>query len=358
MKTKILYLILIVILGFSCQEVYNPEDLDQSAKIPIVLGSITEGKGPFTVRLLWASAFNDNRLNNINGAKVSVLDDLGKVYPYKQISPGFYRSDTNALIGTRGRKYALRVVTPDELTLESSFDLLENSPVIDTLYVEAGTRVITSKDVYGDLVTSSQDGLYVYTDYYEQTDKTQYLKFNTVTVTQTFAVMKTEQNPPTKFCRNIGYYSAIPDVKAAYTVGSNQILKKHNIAFLPYISDGETDSTLPSVIDGWLVNLTVSKISAKAFRYYQLIAEQLSASSRVFDPIPSKITGNISCKNDSLRTVLGLFEVASSSSLSYGFNWYPGAKNSLSIKISEVGPLYDTCMNDEQPKGWVWIRKK
>jgi hypothetical protein len=361
MKIKILFLIMILVTGFSCQEVYNPEDLDQSSKIPVVLGSVTEGKGPFTVTLYWASTFDGNRINYINGAIVSVLDDLGKVYPYKQIAPGFYRSDTNKLIGTSGRKYALKIVTLDDLTLESAFELLENKPIFDTIYAEAGSRVLTSKDAYGELITSTQNGLYIYTDYNALSIKPEYLKFNTLTVTQTLTIMKTPpENPPTLFCRNIGYYGTIPDIKATYTVGSYQVLKKHNIVFLPYIYDpyGETDTTQPPIIDGWLVNLTVSKISTKAYRYYQLIAEQLNASSRVFDPIPSKITGNISCKNDSLRTVLGLFEVASSSSLTYGFYWYPGASNYHSQKINGTGPLYDSCLYNEQPEGWVWIGKK
>jgi hypothetical protein len=361
MKIKILILVMVAVTGFSCQEVYNPEDLDQSAKIPVVLGSLTEGRGPFTVTLYWASTFEGNTTNYINGAKVTVVDDLGMVYPYKQVASGYYKSDTNKLKGTIGRKYALKVVTLDKLTLESTFELLENRPIFDSLYAEAGTRVLTSKDAYGELYTNTQNGLYIYADYNVLSDKSQYLKFNTLTVTQTLTVMKIPaENPPTLFCRYIGYYGTIPDIKATYTVGSYQVLKKHNIVFLPYIYNpyGGTETTQPPLIDGWLVNLTVSKISSKAYRYYQLIAEQLNASSRVFDPIPSKISGNISCKNDSLRTVLGLFEVASSSSLTYGFYWYPGARNYHSQKIDGTGPLYDSCLKNEVPEGWVWIGKK
>jgi hypothetical protein len=358
MKTKFTLLILSSILIFSCQEAFNPEDLDQSKKIPVIIGSLTEGKGPFIITMYWASGFESNNMNYINGAKVNVIDDLGNIYTYKQVSPGHYRSDTSKLKCKTGRAYTLRIITSDNITFESTPELLENKPVVDTMYAEIGLKAISSKDIYGDLNISYQKGLYIYTDYKIQSDTTQFLKFNTLTVTQTKAEMIGIQNPPTIYCRYIGLDNEVPDVKETYSVNPYQMLKKHNVTFLPYVYDinGGTDSTAPPMIAGWLVDLTVSRISAHAYRYYKLIADQLTANSSIFDPVPSKITGNISCINDSLSTVLGFFEVYSSSSICYGFSWYTGATKYVQIKVEGSGPIQDTCGINKIPVGWVWIQ--
>ena len=67
----------------------------------------------------------------------------------------------------------------------------------------------------------------------------------------------------------------------------------------------------------WIIPATLYSTTKTVHQYYSDVEEQLSAPSRIYDPIPQQIVGNLTCTNDPSKAVLGLFEATSVSSKYY-----------------------------------------
>jgi hypothetical protein len=104
---------------------------------------------------------------------------------------------------------------------------------------------------------------------------------------------------------------------------------------------------------GWIVSVTLSSISSEAYKYYYSISKQLNAGARMFDPIPSQITGNMKCVTDSTRIALGLFEVSSQTTKNIAYRWAPTEKKITYVNVNDIGPLNDECDTSFTPSYWI-----
>jgi len=101
----------------------------------VVDGWITNQPGTQTITLSWSTAYFDkNPVKPVLGAKVTVTDNLGKVYPFTDVEGngkytwGKLNTDT---LGHIGRKYTLRI--EHELEVYTSKNEIKRVPKIDSL---------------------------------------------------------------------------------------------------------------------------------------------------------------------------------------------------------------------------------
>jgi hypothetical protein len=93
---------------------------------------------------------------NVRGATVTVKDDLGAVFTFKETSPGKYKSDSLSFRAEAGRTYILHIVTKEGETYESDHVTMPEVPAIDSLYY--------GKDKKTDDEGVLHDGVQIYID--------------------------------------------------------------------------------------------------------------------------------------------------------------------------------------------------
>ncbi len=357
---KILIFISFALL-IACQEVYNPDDIDAGLKIPVIEGYLHDGPGPYRVELFWAAAFYDRSYTAITDALVTISDDYGNTEILTETGNGRYYSDKNGMRGTAGRIYTLHVELPDGSIYESVPVLMHPVKKIDTIYAEPGQKEYTSRNLYGELMIHKEGGLYVYVDINSESDDMRFFRFYSRVISQSqYSIYHPGASEPVYvYCWDTWGLNDIVNVKSTILSNNEQVIKKHNLGFLPYVynSAWQDDTTGPSRPDGWIVTTTAYSIPEDAYEYYNSIVTQLSAEERIFDPVPSQITGNIRCISDTGKLVLGLFEVASKTSRHTAFDWATGLKNYTILNLPEYSaPVGDSCQDTIMPDFWITFK--
>jgi hypothetical protein len=367
-KITTIYFILITLLA-ACQEVYYPDDIDATLKIPVIEGYIHDGPGPYTVKLFWATEFNENSNNPIKNARVTISDNFGHSAVLKEINNGIYKSNQEDISGTPGRLYTLRVDLEDGSIYESISTLMQAAEEIDSIYAEIGEKESFSKNYYGELIIKKMIGLHVYVSMNSGSGNKRFFRFYNKLISQThhyvylfpepdtlFPGRETQREPVDVYCWGVHSLDDIVNIKSTFNSNSEQVIKRHNLGFLQYEYNSiwPDDTTSPPIPRGWIITTTAYSISENAFEYYNSVVKQLTAKERIFDPIPSQIKGNLHCLSDTSQIVLGLFEVASRTVKHTAFNWWPGRNTYDILNLPEyTGPAYSSCQDSIMPDFWI-----
>jgi Domain of unknown function (DUF4249) len=108
----------------------------------VVEGTITNNAGANYINLSYSAKYTYQpdaagaASRTVTGAFVSVSDDSGNRYIFKENSPGLYVSDSAEFKGTVGRSYVLHINTPDGKIYGSKAERLNAAVTIDSLYYE------------------------------------------------------------------------------------------------------------------------------------------------------------------------------------------------------------------------------
>lgn len=315
-------LILLVAVSWSCRDVYYPDDIDSSARIPVVQGIITAGEIP-RVTLTWARNYEDNVLEPIIGAEVYVSDDKGNLEALTETNPGNY-SSLGDIIGVIGNTYTLRVVLPDGNEFLSKPQLLMQPPMIDSLYASPGTRDGVTYSSSKKPIITRQLGLHVSADLSGQGNKNLYFRFNTRVVKE--MVYTADIGSPAShsvYLWETKYLDNSYSVDNTLPSDGGQLLPAHSIGFLWYYYDAtlETETSTAPFTEGWILTFKVYNISQDVFGYYNSIGSQLNSDDQIFAPVASQVKSNLHCVNDPVQKVAGVFEASSYSVVYKAFGW-------------------------------------
>jgi hypothetical protein len=121
---------LTVVLVTSCEKVIDV-DLENTAKKYVIEGVVTNREGVSQVTITRTKNMNDNNeLDGISGAQVSITDGKGLITPFNEEAPGIYR---DKLSGVPGETYTLNVqVNGEHFTAVST---MPHPVSLDSLYI-------------------------------------------------------------------------------------------------------------------------------------------------------------------------------------------------------------------------------
>lgn len=351
-----LTILAIFILG-SCTEVYYPEEINSTEKIPVIQGMILENDVP-TVTLSWAIGYKYQNMEYISGASVYVTDNLDNRADLVEASGGRYTVLSGEFRGIQGRIYTLHVTLPDGSEYASTPVLLPARPNIDSLYAAAGTRTVYSYYQFNEHIIEVQKGLYIMADLSANSDSMIYYRFNTKMVKEmvyTVGIGTTDSYPV--YLWETSVVDNIYSVDLTITQNTRQVLREHPVGFLRYYYDASLEtpnSTAPYTV-GWVLTFSVYSITRDVYNYYNSIAQQLSASDQIFSPIPSQIKSNIYCQSDPDKDVIGIFEASSATTVYKAFGW-----NSLHVYrfkdlTSFPGQIQNGSMERLPPDFWIYL---
>lgn len=114
---------------------------NDSESVLVVEGQLTSEEGPFRVKLTTSVSANVSYSEQpVLGADVQIMDDKGNIYQLTGDHSGKYETADKHLRGIPGNTYTLTIRTPEGIQYESSPELMQEVPDIDTVYFQEVKR--------------------------------------------------------------------------------------------------------------------------------------------------------------------------------------------------------------------------
>jgi hypothetical protein len=318
---KICRIILMMSLFVGCTEVYIP-DIDSDSAALVVEGLITDGTGPFTVKLTRSVPFNSDSTSAmapVEDAQLTVLDNEGGVYNLTYGSLGIYSLPTSFQAKV-GNAYVLHIVTSDGQIYESSAQQLLPPASFDSIHVANSTEEYLDDE--NEL--TSTEGFSIRVDlfkYVSTVNPAPTCRFvSNIVVQYEFSYIDQDTFPDidkATWCWDVFGWKAVSlddnvNMTEQRSKTANQLVQGHLLCFVPKGTKiYRIDTQNAGAIITYYYRFKQYTINQDAYDFYQAANKQQDASGKIFDPITAQLTGNMKCLSDTTQVVLGLFEVSS-----------------------------------------------
>lgn len=317
MKNNVLPVSVALLLAclFSCQEIYDDPSIKSAADIIVVKGLITDAEGPYSVYVSHTIPFNEEEPTvyadalGIEGAEVIISDDSGNSEVLSEDGKGHYVTSAGGIRGIAGNIYTLSVTTPDGNNYQSKPCLLRPAPEIVSVYPVNTEEFVLVNNMYGAPSLQKRQGVGIFADIAGLSDDDTFFRFGIRIIKETRELYFMG---PTIYCWTTNHINNKKNLLVTDHLSGDGIVKHHVTFLTPDIYPAEylQSWNVTLYLDGRIVALDVYSISREIYDYYSSFYNQLSAENRIFDPIPTNLTGNMYCQNDPSQTVLGIFEAS------------------------------------------------
>ncbi len=328
---------------FSCETEITDFKTENLSDAVVVYGEMTNQAGPYTVRLNYTSGYSpfdatQFQGESIPGADVRILEESGSAIVLKEIQKGMYQTPAS-FQGQVGKKYRLKIMTPDGLDIASSWQVLSAPTELKTLnskYVNAGKV----EDMYFEMQASLQDTRG--SDDYYFIKRQDFIQFLTTCPTPP------APPAPVPICYS-KCWQAVQNTQPILMddafLDGREI--KVPLAAIPY--DDFTE---------WFVQLEVYHVDKATHQYWKRQEDQRTLGGGIFDKVPAQIIGNLTCLNNPDRQVLGYFMVAGKTKkrvLVDRYNGIPGESYQKLVNLVNFKKLryQDSPLWDCRQAAWV-----
>lgn len=307
MRTRLFYIVIFALLLVSCEEYYTPK-LDVVPGLLVVESRLTNDPDQNFVKLTKTLDFyNEGSQEAAFGASVDLVEYSIKSIRGTESSSGYFTFPETPKIG---KKYLLRITYKNNI-YESEAVVMPPLPTIDSLYTNHKILKSYRTDAFGGPTQVETLGREICIDAPIKS-ALEYYRFNWQAIIQWKYRSPPNLGPPT-----LPYYGWI----SYYPTGSFSIagpkqfsiseqIKKHPIFFLGYDSRAYLDSSA-QIPQGWIVIIDQYGTTKKSYDFHEQLNKQFTAEGSLFDPVLTQVYGNITCKTDPTKMVLGFFDLNS-----------------------------------------------
>lgn len=327
----------------SCETEITDFKTENLSDAVVVYGEMTNLAGPYTVRLNFTSGYSpfdptQFQGQSIAGADVRILEESGSAIVLKEMQKGMYQTPAS-FQGQVGKKYRLKIMTPDGLDIASSWQVLSAPTELKTLnskYVNA-EKV---EDIYFEMQASLQDTRGA--DDYYFIKRQDFIQFLTTCPTPP------APPAPVPICYN-KCWQAVQNTQPILVddafLDGREI--KVPLASIPY--DDFTE---------WFVQMEVYHVDKATHQYWKRQEDQRTLGGGIFDKVPAQIIGNLTCLNNPDRQVLGYFMVAGKTKkrvLVDRYNGIPAASYQKLVNLVNFKKLryQDSPLWDCRQAAWI-----
>jgi hypothetical protein len=286
----------------ACIDEFWP-DLSGFEDLMVVDGNLTNDPGPYYVRLSKTSGVDNPVYIPITGCAVTIQDDAGNTESLTESEPGTYATAPDGIRGTVGRKYMIRISTPEGKTYSSSFQKLLAPVGIDSVYTEVAYH--ETADLYHDLA-----GLQFFVDTYRSETDTNYYLWQLEETYQFYSDFFIDW-------LYMGYFKQFSNRDSVHTCWRTQNVYEFFTASTLNLTDPilikfplhyvDTETRRLQVKYSLLVHQFT--IDADAYSFYDQIENLMSEEGMLYTKQPYQITGNVTNQDDPREPVLGYFLV-------------------------------------------------
>ena len=323
MNRLIKYCILLFAILQSCEEIYTP-DVDVVDTALVVDARIVSGRNDNTVSLFQSMGYNDERrvFPPVSGASAWLVESNGTEHKLGEISTGKFVVNINL---KSDNQYKLKILHEGD-TFESSFEAVPPAPEVDTVYGEAGIKLVAPEGSNKIDEMIKTKGIQLYTDILNK-NQSPYSRFTARVVMQyVYTIMvptPTGLVESSVFCWSSFTPFDVYNIAAPDRFTSSDFILKHPLYFLsqkPYISK-ESHMENGPYFSGWILILYQHGLSEPAYNFYADLNKQLEANGKMFDPLYVQARNNLKCISNKNRLILGNFEISTASETRYFVNF-------------------------------------
>jgi hypothetical protein len=286
----IIYFI-VSLLTVSCISKFTPE-IDPQARYLTVTGLITDANRRYEIKLSLSRPLGETApVVPAKGAEVSVLDDQGNVWSFKETKPGIYLSDSTLFTGVPGQIYTLQIEHEGK-QYESDPCMLRAASPIDSLGYEIYDREINAsgdkeKVVRVTLNTydPAKDNHYFRWTFLETWEL--HMPFNLLTYQTTVCWTSEESH--------------------SILIANTEALSEDRVTdFTLTVFNNSTDR------GQYKYSMLVSQyaINYEEYEFWDNLKKVSANTGGLYDVIPAAVPGNIKCISDPDDKVLGYFSVS------------------------------------------------
>ena len=294
---------LILFLFVSCEEYYKPV-LDPVPDMMVVESHLTNDQSQNYVRLsMTRNFYSTEPIIWISGARIYLIEVGGPVTLGEESGSGNYTFSNTPV---SGKQYKLRISYQSNL-YESDPVNMPPIPKIDSLYARHKIQVDYKVDGFGVPQKVETSGREIYIDA-PITPELKYYRFSSREVLQWIYY------PPPRAAPWFGWKTLSDDgifnLAGPKEYSLSDKIKVHPLFSLAYNGRQYLDSAsmIPS---GWIAIIDQYGITKESYDYHEKLNQQFSAEGNLFDPLLTQIYGNMHCKNDPSKIVLGYFDLNS-----------------------------------------------
>jgi hypothetical protein len=304
MKQSFISIVLMMMFLFvACEEYYKPV-MDVLPGTLVIESRLTNDQSQNFVRLSLTRNFTGtDAVVWITSARVDLIEVGGDISRATENGPGYY---TFSKLPVIGKKYQLRVSSKGDVYL-SDMVVMPPLPSIDSLYARHKIQVDYKVDGFGVPQKIETPGREIYID----ASITPGLKYNRFSSRE---VLQWIYYPPPMAAPWFGWVNVsdkgIFNLAGPKDYSMSEKIKVHPLFSLPYNSQQFLDSAaqLPA---GWIAIIDQYGITKESYDFHKKLNQQFTAEGSLFDPVLTQVNGNMHCKNDTSKIVLGYFDLNS-----------------------------------------------
>ncbi len=326
MRKGLIYLALIASLLVSCEEYYTPE-IEETAGLLVVESRLTNDPAQNFVKLSMTRDFYSSEASEkLSGAQVDLVEIGGLISRAVESNAGYY---TFQKIPVSGKTYQLRIAYQKESYL-SDLVVMPPLPHIDTLYTKHKIETIFRTDAYGNPELVESAGREICIDA-PITAKLEYYRFRWQTVllwTYHPPSIGDAPPPPPLYGWKSRFDGGLYNLAGPKEFSTSGFVRRHPVLSLSYNTKAYLDSTEQSP-NGWIIIVNQYGITQKSHEFHEKLNRQFAAEGSLFDPVLTQVYGNIHCKSDASKIVLGFFDMTSYRQYRYYLNLGSGPDNQV-----------------------------
>ncbi len=354
MVKKFIYIILLLIVSSSCEEMYYADINDVENKV-VIEALITNDTDVNFVSITKTKDFYDESYftPKVTGATVSLACEDGEIYDGIELSDGYFTINHAAV---PGKAYWL-VLNIEGETYESEVEVMPVIPEFDSLYAKSDTLIETRYTYNGDSYDVKLSGISSFVDLPIDENLSKY-RFSFVTA------LEWRIDPVSPFGGvTYGWHRVDVDgpfnIASRSTYSSSNEISMHKFLFLENdlrrLIDPD-DYNAGAYMVGWIVEVDQFGISDKTYNFYDSANGQLEADGKLFDPVYSQLESNFICTSNPEKEVIGYFELSSHRYFRFFTKCNLGSSNvriELTDNTNEIPPSNVIEANDN-PAFWEY----
>lgn len=289
-NVKILLGALLVVIGFSCREPFDPPVNSATTTYLVVEGVLNAGTGSTAIRLTRTYSLDAAAtIKPVTGATVSVEGKDLTLRTLTMTGPGLYTSPNLNLI--MNNEYRLKIKTPDGKEYASEYVVARKTPEIDSIGWKRDDK-----------------GVKINVNTHDLSDKTRYYKWD---YEETWEI-RSNYYSNYKYVGN-GVVVDRPTSEQIYNcwrtgasttilIGNSARLGSDVIAQAPLLAVSEGDEKI-----GIRYSILVRQyaLDKPGYEFYDMMKKTTETIGTVFDPQPTEIKGNIKCVNNPGELIVG-----------------------------------------------------
>lgn len=290
MRLKVLKVVLLVMLFFSCRKPYNPEITTVNSNVLVVEGMINIGSDSTIIKLSRTQPIGDKTKNKPEiGAVVTVESDANDKYVLAEKIQGSYVSPGLNLAKTK--KYRLSIKTSKGINYLSDYVEVKVTPPMDSLNYKA-----------------TEDGVQLYVNTHDESNNSRYYRWDYNETWEIYAAYGSTliwengrvndrdmvNNNITRCWRTNNNH---PISIASSAKLEKDLIYNAPIAFIK--SDSE------KVSQKYSIRVRQYALTKEAYEFWENLKKSTESLGSIFDPQPSQLAGNIRNVSNASEPVIG-----------------------------------------------------